>query len=66
MNRSPEAPPQLLLTSLEAAKVLSISPRKLWELTNRREIPAIRIGRAVRYKLCDLEKWVADQRPEGR
>jgi excisionase family DNA binding protein len=48
----------LLLTAKEASAVLSISERKLWELTNRREVPCIRIGRAVRYSLADLSKWI--------
>lgn len=50
-------PPQLLRPS-DAARVLAISPRKLWELTNRGELPAVRIGRAVRYDPCDLTAWI--------
>jgi excisionase family DNA binding protein len=42
--------PMLLLTPRTAATALAISPRKLWELTNRREIACVRIGRSVRYR----------------
>ena len=37
-----------LLKAPEAARLLAIGTRKLWELTNRGEIPHVRIGRAVR------------------
>ena len=48
----------LLLKSQEAAETLAISPRKLWELTNCGEIPCVRIGRAVRYSVEDLQQWI--------
>ena len=57
----PRAEP-LLLRPAEAARFLAISPRKLWELTNCREVPAIRIGRALRYPTEDLRAWVAARR----
>lgn len=49
----------LLLRPAEAARFLAISPRKLWELTNCREVPAIRIGRSLRYPTDELRAWVA-------
>jgi excisionase family DNA binding protein len=52
----------LLLRPAEAARFLAISPRKLWELTNCREVPAIRIGRALRYPTEELRNWVAERR----
>ncbi len=48
----------LLLRARRAAEILAISPRKLWELTNRGEIPCVRIGRAVRYDPNDLAFWI--------
>lgn len=64
MNTTPTAAnlPPLLLTAPQAAKALAISERKLWELTNRRLIPCVRIGRAVRYSLADLQAWIARQK----
>lgn len=41
---------RLLLTALEAAKTLSISQRTLWTLTQRGEVPCIKIGRLNRYR----------------
>ena len=54
-------PEPLLLRPAEAARFLAISPRKLWELTNCREVPAIRIGRALRYPTDELRAWVAER-----
>ncbi|MBK8178019.1 MAG: helix-turn-helix domain-containing protein [Planctomycetes bacterium] len=55
-------PEPLLLRPAEAARFLAISPRKLWELTNCREVPAIRIGRSLRYPTEELRNWVAARR----
>ncbi|MBI3407202.1 MAG: helix-turn-helix domain-containing protein [Planctomycetes bacterium] len=49
---------RMLLTSKEAAERLAISERKLWQLTKDCDIPAVRIGRAVRYDPRDLIEWV--------
>jgi excisionase family DNA binding protein len=54
----------LLVNRQEAAALLSISERKLWELTNRGVTPCVRIGRAVRYRVADLEAWIADGCPD--
>jgi excisionase family DNA binding protein len=47
-----------LIDSKEAAVLLGICTRKLWELTNRGEVPHVRIGRSVRFDPAALEKWV--------
>lgn len=53
--------PALALRPREAAKVLSISERTLWTLTNRREIPHLRLGRAILYPVDGLRSWLAGQ-----
>ena len=53
-----QAPLQLLLRPEEAAQALAISPRKLWGLTKRGEILAVRFGRVVRYDIDDLRRWI--------
>ena len=55
-------PEPLLLRPAEAARLLAISPRNLWELTNAREVPVIRIGRSLRYPTEELRAWVAQRR----
>ena len=56
---------KLLLTARETAKALSISERKLWNLPNENEIPAIRFGRSVRYAIEDIQLWIETKRNEG-
>jgi excisionase family DNA binding protein len=48
----------LLLKTFEAARLLSISPRKLWSLTDEGRIPAIRLGKAWRYSREALQDWI--------
>jgi excisionase family DNA binding protein len=48
----------LLLTPKEAAKALSVCERTLYGLTKAGELPAVRIGRAVRYDVGDLRAWI--------
>ena len=55
-----------LLKVKETAAVLSISARKLWELTNRGEIPHVRVGRSVRYDPADLQAWIERHKHKGQ
>jgi excisionase family DNA binding protein len=48
----------MLLTARQAAKALSVCEKTLWTLAQRGEIPAVRIGRAVRYDPRDLDAWI--------
>jgi excisionase family DNA binding protein len=48
----------LLITRDEAAALLTISPRKLWSMTNAGQVPCIRMGRTVRYCPSALREWV--------
>lgn len=56
------APSRSLLTPKQACVLLTIGARKLWELTNRGEIPHLRIGRSLRYVPEDLEEWIQQQK----
>ena len=51
-----------LLNVKQTAKILAISPRKLWEIANRKDIPHVRIGRCVRYREEDIDAYVASRR----
>lgn len=53
-----------LLKPDQAARFLSISPRKLWSLTAGGKIPHVRIGRCLRYPLDELRRWI-DQNKVG-
>jgi excisionase family DNA binding protein len=49
---------RLLLTPKEAAESLSVCERTLYGLTKAGQLPAVRIGRAVRYDVGDLRVWI--------
>lgn len=57
---TPETP-CLALRPKQAAAALGISERLLWSMTNRGEIPCVRIGRAVVYGVDALRDWLAKQ-----
>lgn len=61
-----EPAPALALRPKDAAKVLGISPRLLWSLTNRGEIPHVRLGRAVLYPVDELRRWLSEQSTQSR
>lgn len=54
----PAAP---LLTPEQAAEFLSTTPGTLsvWRCTRRYDLPYVKVGRAVRYRLSDLEAFIA-------
>jgi predicted site-specific integrase-resolvase len=56
----PAPPPQLLLGPRRAAQALSVSPRTLWTWTKRGDVPCVRCGRLVRYRVIDLERFAAE------
>ncbi len=49
----------MLLTCRQAAELLSISERTLWQLTKDGKIPVVKVGRSVRYDPADLRAWIA-------
>lgn len=53
--------PRLALRPKEACVALSIGPRLLWSMTNRHEIPHVRLGRAVVYPVDELRRWLSEQ-----
>jgi len=48
-----------LMSVRDAAAYLAISERKLWQLSDDRIIPVVRIGRARRYDLSDLDVFIS-------
>lgn len=49
--------PRLLSTS-ETAKMLGMSARKLWSLTNCRQISVVKIGSRNRYELTEIRRFI--------
>lgn len=56
----------LLVAPREAAKMLSVCERTLFALTKSGDIPAVRIGRAVRYSVEDLKAWIKKKCGDGQ
>lgn len=52
-----------LLNTDEAAAILGVTPRTLevWRCTKRHQIPFLKIGRLIRYRRSDLERWLASR-----
>lgn len=61
---APTSEPKLM-TAREAAKALAICKKTLWSLTERGEIPVVRIGRSVRYCSRDLSGWIGRSKTIG-
>ena len=47
-----------LLSPASAAKYLAVCERTLFGLTKSGKLPAVRIGRAVRYDVADLDAFI--------
>ncbi len=64
-NQGTGAP--LLVDAREAARMLAVSPRKLWAMTFEESpgLPYVRCGRLVRYAPDDLRRWIESQRKGG-
>ncbi|WP_428937284.1 helix-turn-helix domain-containing protein [Fontivita pretiosa] len=60
------APPRLLLTPREAAAALAISERSLWNLAQTGQVRRLKIGRAVRYDVRDIEAFIARRKEVPR
>jgi len=56
-------PVQNLLSRDEAAAFLGLKTQTLasWASSGRYPLPFVKVGRAVRYRLSDLEKFLADR-----
>lgn len=47
-----------LVTTKEAAKLLNISERSLWNYAESGELPRVRMGSAIRYHKDDLQTFI--------
>ena len=55
--------PQALLTEAQTASFLGLRPQTLavWRCTHRYRLKYIRVGRAIRYRATDVERFLADR-----
>ena len=51
-----------LITSEEAARILGVQPQSLavWRLHGK-NLPFVKVGRLVRYRRDELERWIERQ-----
>ena len=63
MNISETIPHDGLLTEVETAAYLGLKAPTLatWRCTQRYELPFVRVGRAIRYRRTDIEKFLANR-----
>lgn len=57
-----------LVSSDEAASYIGIQPGTLevWRCTKRQRIPFLKVGRLVKYRLRDLDAWLASRAVDVR
>ena len=64
MKTKPQTAPKLL-TVPEVAEICGIAPETVRRMTDRGAMPQpCRLGRAVRYRLDEIEAWIADYCPD--
>ena len=53
--------PSRLLTRCEAAVCLGVKPQTLaaWAVSRRYNLPLVKVGRSIRYRVADLEAWLS-------
>lgn len=59
-------PMDRLMRPAEAAQVLGISRSKTYQLLQRGELPAVRVGTSVRVPALALDRWIAARTAEPR
>jgi excisionase family DNA binding protein len=63
MRNDTDNPEPILLSATEAAALLAISEKTLWNHTAPRGncIPAVRFGKTLRYSREALQRWIQSQ-----
>jgi len=55
-----------LLTVEEIAEYLKLRPSTIYQWTHQGFIPHIKLGNRVRFRLCQIEKWLEKRTVNGR
>lgn len=58
--------PSELVNVNEAARFLAVSPSTLYGWVWQRRISFVKVGRAVRFDISDLQRFIAENRVEAR
>lgn len=55
----------VMITARQLAVVLQVSTRQVWRMLSARRVPQpIRVGSVVRWRMAEIEQWIADGCPE--
>ncbi len=54
--------PEELLSTRDAAKLLGVKPSWIYRLAKKKGLPAVRIGKHLRYPRRELTKWAINQK----
>ena len=57
---------KMVLTVMDVAKMLSLSPMTIYRLAKKGEIPAVKVGRCWRFTKEAIEKWLSGRSWEQR
>jgi excisionase family DNA binding protein len=57
---------ETLLRPTEAARLLAVRPSWIYDAVRSGRLPAIRVGRHLRFTRSQLEEWVAEHSVGGR
>lgn len=55
-----------LLTVGEAARYLGYQPGTIYNKVSARTVPHIRLGRSLRFRKSELDRWVSERDAESR
>lgn len=67
MSESQLAVEARALIDIEGAALrLGVSVRYIRRLVSEQRLPYIKVGKFVRFDVCDLESWIDDRRVEPR
>ena len=57
---------KMVLTVIDVAEMLSLSPMTVYRLAKKGEIPAVKVGRCWRFTKEAIEKWLSGKSWEQR
>lgn len=56
--------PNDVMTVSEVAEYLRVNPQTVYRKAKAGELPAVRIGRAIRFRRSELEEWLRSSLPD--
>lgn len=56
---------RVMITARQLAVILQVSTRQVWRMLSARRVPQpIRVGNVVRWRMAEIEQWIADGCPQ--